>query len=124
MAGYMAEALQRGIICRSTSPASNGFSLAEKKDGGLQPCINYRGLNVVMVKYLHPLLLVLSATEQLRVSSIYTKIDLRSAYNLERIRAGDEWKTAFSTTSGHYLYNIMGTFAKLKHLFTTAPVLK
>ena len=34
----------------------------------------------------------------------FTKLGLRRAYNLVRIREGDEWKTAFSTTSGHYEY--------------------
>ncbi len=48
-----------------------------------------------------------SALEQLRSARYFTKLDLRSAYNLFRIREGDEWKTAFSTTSGHYEYLVM-----------------
>lgn len=38
---------------------------------------------------------------------MYSKLDLRSAYNLVRIRKGDEWKTAFITPTGHYEYRVM-----------------
>ncbi|KAL0181849.1 hypothetical protein M9458_021224 [Cirrhinus mrigala] len=86
---------------------SSGFIRPSKKDGGLRPCIDYRGLNNVTVKFRYPLPLVPSALEQLREATIYTKLDLRSAYNLIRIKEADEWKTAFLTTRGHYEYLVM-----------------
>ncbi|KAL0173533.1 hypothetical protein M9458_029501, partial [Cirrhinus mrigala] len=104
---YIQEELAKGFIRPSTSPASAGFFFVKKKDSGLRPCIDYRALNAITVKYRYPLPLVPSALEQLRTAKIYTKLDLRSAYNLIRIREGDEWKTAFSTTSGHYEYRVM-----------------
>ncbi len=102
---YIEEELAKGFIRSSTSPASARFFV--KKDGGLRPCIDYRGLNDITIKYRYPLPLVPAALEQLRRAKYYTKLDLRNAYNLVRIREGDEWKTAFSTTSGHYEYLVM-----------------
>ncbi|KAL0173711.1 hypothetical protein M9458_029679 [Cirrhinus mrigala] len=107
MEEYIEEAMSNGFIRPSTSPAAAGFFFVEKKGGGLRPCIDYRGLNNVTVKFRYPLPLVPSALEQLREAKIYTKLDLRSAYNLIRIKEGDEWKTAFLTTRGHYEYLVM-----------------
>ncbi|KAI2646334.1 Transposon Tf2-9 polyprotein [Labeo rohita] len=104
---YISEALASGFIQPSTYPAAAGFFFVEKKDGRLRPCIDYRGLNNVTVKFRYPLPLVPPALEQLREATIYTKLDPRSAYNLIRIREGDEWKTAFLTTRGHYEYQVM-----------------
>ncbi|KAL0198990.1 hypothetical protein M9458_007530, partial [Cirrhinus mrigala] len=107
MERYIEEELAKGFIRPSTSLALAGFFFVKKKDGGLRPCIDYRSLNEVTIKYRYPLPLVPPALEQLRSARFYTKLDLRSAYNLIRIREGDEWKTAFSTASGHYEYLVM-----------------
>ncbi|KAL0152007.1 hypothetical protein M9458_052725 [Cirrhinus mrigala] len=104
---YIEEELAKGFIEPSTSPASAGFFFVKKKDGSLRPCIDYRGLNSITVKYRYPLPLVPPALEQLRSAKYFTKLDLRNAYNLIRIKEGDEWKTAFSTTTGHYQYRVM-----------------
>uniref|UniRef100_A0A9J7ZGW9 Gypsy retrotransposon integrase-like protein 1 n=1 Tax=Cyprinus carpio carpio TaxID=630221 RepID=A0A9J7ZGW9_CYPCA len=107
MEEYIEEALSYGFIRPSTSPAASGFFFVDKKDGGLRPCIDYRALNAITVKNRHPLPLIPSSLEQLREASYFTKLDLRSANNLIRIREGDEWKTAFLSSRGHYEYLVM-----------------
>ncbi|KAK3525857.1 hypothetical protein QTP70_010923 [Hemibagrus guttatus] len=107
MEKYIEEALAVGHIRPSTSPAVVGFFFVGKKDGGLCPCIDYRGINAITVCYPYPLPLVPAALEQLRGAKFFTKLVLRSAYNLVRIREGDKWKTAFHTTHGHYEYLVM-----------------
>ncbi|KAK3507066.1 hypothetical protein QTP70_003876 [Hemibagrus guttatus] len=107
MEEYIESSLAAGHIRPSTSPAAAGFFFVGKKDGGLRPCIDYRGLNAVTVWYPYPLPLVPAALEQLRGAQVFTKLDRRSVYNLVRIREGDEWKTAFHTTHGHYEYCVM-----------------
>jgi hypothetical protein len=65
------------------------------------------GLNQITVRYSYPLPLIATAIESMHGAHFFTKLDLRSAYNLVRIREGDEWKTGFSTTSGHYEFLVM-----------------
>lgn len=98
MEEYIEEDLAAGYICPSTSPAAAGFFFVEKKDRDLHPCIDYWGLNSITVPCPYPLPLVPVALEQLQGATFYTKVDLRSAYNLVWIREGDEWKTSFHTT--------------------------
>ncbi|KAL0180230.1 hypothetical protein M9458_025672, partial [Cirrhinus mrigala] len=107
MEGYIAEALKQGFIQPSTLPAASSFFFVGKNDGGLRPCIDYRQLNPQIIQQPYPLPLVPAALEELRGARIFTKLELRSAYNLIRIRAGDEWKTAFNTPTGHYEYRVM-----------------
>uniref|UniRef100_A0A8C1TX85 ribonuclease H n=1 Tax=Cyprinus carpio TaxID=7962 RepID=A0A8C1TX85_CYPCA len=107
MQKYISDSLASGFIQPSSSPAGAGFFFIGKKDGSLRPCIDYRELNNVTVKNSYPLPLMSSAFERLQGASIFTKLDLRNAYHLVRIRKGDEWKTAFNTPRGHFEYLVM-----------------
>ncbi|KAL0170928.1 hypothetical protein M9458_035524, partial [Cirrhinus mrigala] len=98
MKAYTEEELAKGFIVPSTSPA---------KMEVCGPAFDYRGLNEITVKFQYSLPLVPPALGQLRSARWFTKLDLRNAYSLSRIREGDEWKSAFSTTSGHYEYRVL-----------------
>ncbi len=107
MEKYISDSLAARFIRPSSSPAGAGFFFVAKKDGSLRPCIDYRGLNNITVKNTNPLPLMSSAFERLQGASLFTKLDLRNAYHLVRIREGDEWKTAFNTPRGHFEYLVM-----------------
>ncbi|CAJ0954135.1 unnamed protein product [Ranitomeya imitator] len=107
MRSYVKESLEKGHIRPSSSPLGAGFFFVAKKDGSLRPCIDYRLLNKITVKFQYPLPLLSDLFARIKGASWFTKIDLRGAYNLVRIRRGDEWKTAFNTPEGHFEYLVM-----------------
>lgn len=104
---YIDENLASGFIQHSKSPAGAPILFVKKKDGTLRLCVDYRGLNKVTVRNRYPLPLIPQLLEQLSRAKVFTKIDLRGAYNLVRIKPGDEWKTAFRTRYGHFEYRVM-----------------
>ncbi|KAI3362587.1 hypothetical protein L3Q82_001674 [Scortum barcoo] len=105
MEKYIGESLAAGLIRPpSSSPLGAGFFFVEKKDKTLRPCIDFRGLNDITIKNKYPLPLIDPAFEPFHQATIFSKLDLRNAYHLVRIREGDEWKTAFNTPLGHFEY--------------------
>src|SRR6266487_4175760 len=104
---YLESSMEKGWIRRSTSPAGAPIMFVPKKDGGLWLCVDYRGLNRITVKNRIPLPLMTETFDRLRRAKVYTKIDLKDAYHWLRIRARDEWKTAFCTRYGHFEYQVV-----------------
>lgn len=60
-----------------------------------------------MVKNKYPLPLIRDLIMRMSAATVYTKLDLRGAYNLVWICQEDEWKTAFRTCFGHFEYQVM-----------------
>jgi hypothetical protein len=105
---YLDDMLAKGFIRPSKSPAGAPILFVKKKDTTeLRLCVDYRKLNSITTKYSYPLPLISELRDRLCKTKIYTKLDMPSAYNLLRVRAGDEMKTAFKTRYGIYEYLVM-----------------
>ena len=104
---YIKDMLKKGFIRESNSPAGYPVLFQKKHDGSLRLCVDYKKLNAVTIRNSYPLPLINDIIERVRGAKYFTKLDLRSAYNLIRIKEGDEYKTAFRTKYGHYEYLVM-----------------
>jgi len=104
---YIDENLEKGFIRESKSPAGYPLFFVPKKGGKLRPVIDYRQLNEVTVKNRYPLPLIGEMMDRTSGAYWFTKMDLRGAYNLVRMKEGEEWKTAFRTKYGLYEYLVM-----------------
>ena len=80
--------------------------LVSKKDGK-QPVVDYQKLNNVTEKDYTPLPRIDDTLDQLIRSQLFTKIDLKDAFNQLRIKEGDKRKTAFKTRYGKFEYLVM-----------------
>ncbi len=123
---YLEGALKAGIIRPSTSPAGSPVMFVKKPDGSLRLCVDYRGLNSVTYTNKTALPIIKDMLSRTHGSKFFSKVDLKSAFNLIRIAPGDEYLTAFRTKYGHYEYLVMpfglknapGVFqAFLNHVF-------
>ena len=105
---YLADMLTSGKIRPSKSSAGAPILFVPKKEGrGLCLYVDYRGLNKVTILNRYPLPLMNELDVRVRGAKIFTKLHLKSGYNLIWIKEGDEWKTAFRTRYGLFEYKVM-----------------
>ena len=104
---WIAENLRKGFIRPSSSPYASPVLFVEKPGGGLRFCVDYRALNAISVKDRYPLPLTKETLNQLAGMKYFTKVDIISAFNNLRIKAGQELLTAFRTRLGLFESLIM-----------------
>jgi hypothetical protein len=103
----LAELLEMGFICPSSSPWGYPTIFVKKKDDTLRMCVDYCPLNVVTIKNKYPLPCIDALFDQLVGAKVFSKIDLRLGYHQIKIRSQDVPKTTFSTRYGLYEYLVM-----------------
>ena len=104
---FIEDNLNKGFIRKSKSPIAMGTFMVGKKNGEYRTVVDFRPVNEIVLDNRNPIPCIDDLMSSLCESKIFTKIDLRGAYNLLRIRPGDEWKTAFVCPQGQFEYMVM-----------------
>ncbi|MBW0527608.1 hypothetical protein O181_067323 [Austropuccinia psidii MF-1] len=104
---YISENVAKGFICPSSSSTGAPVVFVKKKDCGLHLCVDYHKPNAVTRKNKYPVPPMNQLLNVLNGSSIFSKIDFHCAYNLLKIKEGDENLTAFRAKYGSFEYLVM-----------------
>ncbi|KAH9246189.1 hypothetical protein BASA81_016272 [Batrachochytrium salamandrivorans] len=106
MQEWIAENLAKGFIRNSSSPYGAPCFFVKQKDK-LRLCMDHRGLNKQTIKDRNPIPLISECFVPFLLVKSLLLLDLRGAYNLLRIKEGDEPKTAFITKYGQFEFLVM-----------------
>jgi hypothetical protein len=101
------ELLDKGYIRPSASTWGAPIIFVPRKDGTQRMCVDYHSLNEVTIKKKYPLLRIDDPFDQLKGACVFSKIDLRSGYHQQKIRASDIPKITFITRYDLYKYTVM-----------------
>ena len=116
--------LQQDVIEASSGPWSSPIVLARKKDGTLRFCVDFRRVNDVTKKEVHPLPRIDETLDMLGGAKWFSTLDLASGYWQVEMEPEHKEKTAFSTPFGTYQFKVMpfglsnapSTFQKLMEM--------
>nr|GEW61882.1 putative reverse transcriptase domain-containing protein [Tanacetum cinerariifolium] len=126
LSDQLQELFDKGFIRPSSSPWGALVLFVKKKDGLFRMCIDYRELNKLTVKNRYPLPRIDDLFDQLRGSSIYSKIDLRSDsrgihVDPAKIESIKDWASPKTPTEIRQF--LEAAFQLLKQKLCSAPIL-
>ena len=105
------EALQKmfkqQIVQESKSPWASPLVFVRKKNGKIRPCVDYRRLNSQTKKDAFPLPKIQDCFDTVADSTLFSSLDITSAYNQIPIKSTDIPKTAFVSRYGLYEFKVM-----------------
>ncbi|CAB3234337.1 unnamed protein product [Arctia plantaginis] len=101
--------LKAGLIEHSTSPYASPITLVFKKEEGKKSrlCIDYSELNKIVVPECYPFPIIDDLVLLARDCSLFTKLDINSAFWSIPLREKDKQKTAFITHNGHWQWSCL-----------------
>lgn len=99
--------VSQGVCRPSKSPWASPLHMVRKSDGSWRPCGDYRGLNKRTIPDRYSLPFLHDFTHILHGKSIFSKIDLRRAFNQVPVNPADIEKTAITTPFGLFEFTMM-----------------
>ena len=94
---YIEEIVATGKIRPGKGHAGRPVFFVKQKMGKIHLVVDYRSLNAMTIQDKYAIPLMTTLMEQVQESTWFTKLDLKNGFNLIRVKAGDQWKTAFKT---------------------------
>ena len=99
--------LESGVIKPTDSPWSHPAVFVKKQSGEWRICFDGRALNKVTKKDSFPLPSITECLDGLAGSKFYSALDLNQAYFQVELEESAKEKCSFSTTKGHWSYEVL-----------------
>ena len=104
---YIRENLTLNRIKHSIVDVDTSILFTSKKDDELKFCVNYKNLNVVIIKNKMSLSLIDETLNRLMKVVYFIKLNFKNAYYRIKIKIKNEWKTIFRTRYELFEYVVM-----------------
>ena len=104
---YLNKHLKNDFIKSFIFATKISILFVKKKNENLRLCVNYKNLNLLIIKNKYFLSLIDENFDRFSKIRIYTNFDIIAIYNKFRIKKNDEWKTTFRTRYEHFEYIVL-----------------
>jgi hypothetical protein len=104
---YIIENLDKGFIEPSYAPFIALILFVRKANGQLRLYVDYRKLNIVIVKDRFPLPLIDETIARLSKVKVFTKLNIYTTFNYIRIYPNSKELTTFRTRYGYFKSKVL-----------------
>ena len=101
---YIDDVLTKKWIKHFISSTKISILFIFKKDERLHLCVDYKSLNVVIIKNRHSLSLITKTLNRFNDFKWFIKFDFKNVYHRIHIKRDDKWKITFCTRYEHFEY--------------------
>ena len=104
---YLDEHLRKGFIVPSHAPFASPVLFAEKPNGGLRFCVDYRKLNAITKRNRYPIPLIDEVLAKIQDCKYLTRLNIIATFNKLRMHPDNENFTTFVTSLETYKYRML-----------------